>query len=261
MKIWAFSDLHIDVHPWSPPEHPPEHDVIVIAGDVQEKLVKRVLPWLREHFRDKPVIYVPGNHDFYRGRNIEREIELATYQYGNLHVLSEGQSIVIDRTRFIGATLWTDYNLVPELQWQAANEALLRMNDHSRIRIGASYRKWMPGDAGAAHVRHRQAISEALAAHHDGPPVVVTHHAPHPNSLRGGTWREGLDGAYASDLTELLESPSAPVLWLHGHIHENRDYVVGRTRIVCNPRGYVLRERTGPWVENPAFDPRLVLDV
>ncbi len=73
-----------------------------------------------------------------------------------------------------------------------------------------------------------------------------------------------LDAAYASDLSGLL-STYAPELWIHGHIHRNRDYVHNRTRVVANPRGYLLgssiRGRGRQYPENVDFNPELVIEV
>jgi Icc-related predicted phosphoesterase len=45
-----------------------------------------------------------------------------------------------------------------------------------------------------------------------------------------------------------------PNLWLHGHIHSNVDYIIGQTRIVCNPRGYHDINSL-----NPDFNPSLTI--
>ena len=72
----------------------------------------------------------------------------------------------------------------------------------------------------------------------DGPTVVVTHHAPHPRSLMTTPGdRDDLDACYASDLTWMMGKHS-PALWIHGHTHVPSDYMIGSTRVVCNPRGY-----------------------
>jgi Icc-related predicted phosphoesterase len=101
-------------------------------------------------------------------------------------------------------------------------------------------------------MRSRKFIAEALQVPHAGPTVVVTHHAPHPQSLHPQHQDDLLSAAYVSDLGELIER-GRPELWVHGHVHANCDYTVGSTRIVCNPHGYVR--------ENSNFDPALVIEV
>lgn len=47
-----------------------------------------------------------------------------------------------------------------------------------------------------------------------------------------------MNGGYASDLSEfILDNPKIK-LWTHGHMHQNHDYLIGTTRVVCNPKGY-----------------------
>ena len=80
-----------------------------------------------------------------------------------------------------------------------------------------------------------------LARPHDGPTVVVTHHAPHPANLPNP--HADLAWCYAPGLTDLILD-WGPDVWVHGHVHHAVDYPVGRTRVVCNPRGHI-DERTG----------------
>ena len=105
----------------------------------------------------------------------------------------------------------------------------------------------MPGNHDAFHCSWPHALDEVRGIADD----AGIHLLPHPRSLLEGAWRQHADAAYASDLTEVLEGSTAPDLWVHGHIHVFRDYVVGRTRIVANARGYRK--------QNPAFDPTFTI--
>jgi hypothetical protein len=59
-----------------------------------------------------------------------------------------------------------------------------------------------------------------------------------------------MNGAYSSDLSEfILDNPQIRV-WTHGHTHDPFDYMVGSTRIICNPRGYAGYEQRAEY-----FDP------
>ena len=104
------------------------------------------------------------------------------------------------------------------------------------------------------HKRSRNFLEDELARPFDGATVVVTHHAPHPRSMHSRYGSDLLSAAYVSDLTTVIEA-GQPNLWVHGHVHESFDYRVGATRVVCNPHGY------GAGIENPKFDPGLVLEV
>ncbi|MGG3812338.1 metallophosphoesterase [Methylorubrum rhodesianum] len=270
------SDLHVDASPWQLPPGP-RVDVAIAAGDVADGLCRRALPWLAEHVvpRARHVVYIPGNHDFYGGRlpdELARARDSAIA--AGIRLLDCGQVLHVDGVRIVGATLWTDY-AVGEPRWSRpwalrdCGDRELGMRDHRRIqtrdRLGhpAPFR---PPAALSLHVDHRDRVARVLAEAHGGPTVVVTHHAPHPRSLPSGAPVGPTCAAYASDLSALMENPGAPDLWIHGHVHVSRDYTIGRTRVVANPRGHdtSFTRRDGTWAderENPAFDPFLVLEL
>ncbi|MBE7200722.1 MAG: metallophosphoesterase [Parafilimonas terrae] len=259
IRIWILSDLHIDGTPWTP-ERLPEHDVCIVAGDVRDGLV-RSIGWLAEHIvpRSPSVIYTPGNHDFYNSRwqsELARGRDAAAA--AGISLLAVGEVIHRDGVRLVGATLWTDYGVQGEpwraISMAAAGDRLGGMRDHRRIKrrlLNGETNSFRPQDAAIVHADQLGRIRRVLAEPHEGPTVVVTHHAPHPRSLLHGYPTVAIDGAYASDLTRDLEGPGAPDLWIHGHIHASRDYTVGGTRIIANPRGHPG--------ENLGFDPGLVV--
>ena len=87
--------------------------------------------------------------------------------------------------------------------------------------------------------------------------VVVTHHAPSFRSC-STKYNPQLDSCYASDLDDRVKVWK-PALWVHSHIHESRDYMIGETRVVSNPRGYdVVGDRS---MLNPGFKPDFVVEV
>lgn len=254
MRIWAFSDLHVDTNPSDPlllPEHWPEHDVVVIAGDLCEDLVAGVRWIVERGLNAQPVIYVGGNHEFFGSDRLGRlDAALAeARRSSNVHVLQD-REIEIDGVTFIGATFWTDYCLFgDDLRIDAMACAHETVNDHHCILLGN--RSWSPADAAAEHEKSRRYLDEALRRR-TGPAVIVTHHAPSMNSVhtrfRSGT----LSAAFASNCESLARRAD---LWVHGHTHDAFDYALGGCRVVCNPRGY---ERVG---EGCYFDPYKVIEV
>jgi len=267
MRIWFMSDIHPNPEwPFELPEQAPAAEVIVLAGDCGEEMSRRAIPWVAENFKiyGLPIIYVPGNHDFYRA-HLSHEVTKARLvaDHHGVTLLAQGESVVIDGVRFVGATMWTDYAL-GDYGHIAELEALKSMNDFRYIRHGSSYSKARPKEIIDIHYEQRFRIEKVLATPFDGPTVVITHHAPLEASLQHGKREHPLDPAYASDLSGLIEK-YAPELWIHGHIHVNRDYVHDRTRVACNPRGYLLgntmRGRGRTYPENEAFDPELVITV
>jgi len=252
MKVWLLSDLHLEYADLRQPLGIPDADVCVVAGDLCRAPANGV-HWLSEHIPEEvPCVYVAGNHEHYRGSIKEglEEGRAAAAKFKNIHFL-ENDSIIIDRVRFVGATLWTDYRIEgsPELAMHYARE---RMNDHKKIATQRNpWQRFLPRDAFRMHMESRRFIETALKAD-TTPTVVVTHHLPHRGSIPARFPDDLLNVAYASDLTRVIEE-GHPALWVHGHTHDSCDYVVGNTRIMCNPRGYDD--------ENHAFDPGLVARV
>lgn len=250
MKLWIMSDLHVDAYPYMLPEPPEGTDLAVIAGDLTEGIAATAR-WLLEHAShlSLPVIYVPGNHDAYGDTLRDFEALPGLLAGSVVEVLTGGQTRVFSGTRFVGATLWTDYAISGSHR-AATNWAEDNMPDFASIRLDG-FGKLTPRHLEDLHRLHRAAIGAVLATPFDGPTVVVTHHAPHARSLRSGRVSSHSDASFASDLSFQIEQ-YAPSLWIHGHVHANRDYRIGSTRVVANPRGY--------GAENAAFEPQLLVD-
>ncbi len=252
MKIWLFSDLHLEVADLREPLAVPDADVCVIAGDLCRASANGV-HWLAENVgHAMPCVYVSGNHEYYGG-SVKEGLEdgrAAAKRFPNVHFL-ENDFVTLDGVRFVGATLWTDYRLEgnPELAMFHARD---RMNDHRRIAEQRNpWKRFLPQAAYRMHQDSRRFIEAALR--NDAvPTVVVTHHLPHPRSVPARFKGDLLNAAYASDLSSVMEA-GQPMLWVHGHTHDSCEYRIGRTRIICNPRGYDD--------ENAAFDPTLVVRV
>jgi len=262
MRLWTFSDLHQDCpeNAWDPVLHAPREgfDVAVVAGDVHMPLL-RALDWLGDRMAGAPVVYVPGNHDFWWDRGEERYTMRDQMERGRDRAAMLGirllmdDEILIGGVRFLGGTLWTDFRLGSFSLTHGLRTAQGRdgMVDYRRIRTGPKSRNRIdPENVLAMHRATRGFVDDGLARPHDGPTVVVTHHAPHPDSL--ASRHQNLAWCDASDLAPMIEG-RGPDLWVHGHVHRHADYRVGRTRVVCNARGHV-DEVTG-------FLPDLVLEV
>ncbi|MHA6643654.1 metallophosphoesterase [Mesorhizobium sp. A623] len=253
MRIWVFSDLHLEYAQLHQPLDIPEADVCVMAGDLMRAPANGV-HWLGEHIaRWMPVIFVAGNHEFYKG-SIKESLEdgrAAAERFPDVHFL-ENDFVVIDGVRFIGATLWTDYRIEGHQQL-AMHNARERVNDHKLIALQRNpWKRFLPMEAVRLHSESRLFIESALKADRDIPTVVVTHHLPSMKSVAERFRGDALNAAFASDLDDLIEMQQ-PDLWVHGHTHDSADYRIGDTRVVCNPRGYDD--------ENPAFKMDLVVEI
>jgi Icc-related predicted phosphoesterase len=254
-------------------------DVTVVAGDaaapgsVALRLVRKLYP-----DRSRALIYIAGNHDFYSHFDKHKpELRTTWEQQRTLMqtvaeelgiIFLDDSSVEIDNVLFIGATLWTDMSVRPGYMThaEAVRAAARGMNDYRAIKTGAgrSRDKLTPGATVDAHKTSVRFIERALSNRQDDmDAVVVTHHAPSRRSLLG--WdpehperTRDMDWCYSSNCEALMAGDAAPALWLHGHIHAGRDYTVGNTRVVANPRGYPGSRGAR---ENPNFDPSLVVEL
>lgn len=252
MKLNILSDLHLGVAGMAQPRN--DADLVILAGDIArpDRAVEFALGF------DKPVLYVPGNHEFY-GSTLDATVaELKSRCAGShVHVLDDDE-IVIDGVRFLGSTLWSDFMLFGEAgRAMAVAAALQFMRDFSRIRVQeASERAFHPDDCAARFARHSAWLASRLARPHEGPTVVITHHAPSPRSIHPRFAGSPINACFISDTGALLADGGA-ALWIHGHTHDGFDYVEGGTRVVCNPRGYVK----DAVIENAGFDPDFIVEV
>lgn len=248
MRLHIFSDLHLEFAPFVPAKV--EADAVIIAGDVHPGI--KGLEWVRENFRDIPVLYVMGNHEFYRESIPQLTADFKRLARGtNIHVL-ENTRVEINDVTFLGATLWTDFALFGDSQAGIA-EAAFQMSDYRRIRKAPDNSPLKPQDSMRMHMASRLWLAEQLRSDGDGKTVVITHHAPSGRSLPPHSMTRPLNPAYASDLESLVAASNA-ALWVHGHIHHCSNYQIGATRVLANPRGYpeeCLRE----------FDPGLVVEI
>ena len=271
MKLWILSDLHVPSRVARTAtlfaDAAPAADVAVVAGDVCEGVEDAITFLIRTITRNMPVVFTLGNHEFY-GEYLQEARRVARAQASrtpHLHLLDDDQ-VVIGGVRFVGSTLWTDYKLYASGERARQNAAMYAaergLADHNQVLMepekpGYVARNFSPRDALALHETSVSFLRGTLARPHDGPTVVVTHHAPHPNSVHPRFAGDALSPAFVSDLSTLIDS-GQPELWVHGHTHQPFDYMVeplnGRaTRVVCNPGGY--------FEENPGFEFRLVVEV
>ncbi|MBU2145866.1 MAG: metallophosphoesterase [Alphaproteobacteria bacterium] len=261
MRLWVVSDLHLESRSLAyrgGSTAIPNADVCVIAGDVMNGVASAV-HWLgRTIAPHMPVIFVPGNHEFYTESVLEglEWGRVAVAATPGVHLL-DNDALILDGVRFLGATLWTDLRLGArnnhDAAWNAAT-AEDQLSDFRQIawRRLPAYEAFTASRAQQLHKRSRAFLQRELSIRFDGPTVVVTHHAPHPMSVHLRYESQALNSAFASDMADVIVA-GRPELWVHGHTHDNADYVVGETRVLCNPGGYHS--------ENPHFNPRLVVEV
>jgi len=228
-------------------------------------------------FQFPHVVYVMGNHEHYHGdfAKTTNRIKslLESNMLSNVYLLDKETKTIGDVT-FIGGTLWTDMNKEDPLTLfhirQMMNDFRCVDNSNRMVTYKAPiYKKdadgkyimqkigeinsmvedgfevkerpsrFSPEDAVEDHKKMLQFIQTVIEGKFDEKFVVVGHHAPSKTSTKPRYQDDTLmNGGYSSRLDEfILEHPQIK-LWTHGHTHDPFDYMVGSTRVVCNPRGY-----------------------
>ncbi len=264
VRLLILSDLHLEFATFRPPS-PDLYDLIVLAGDIAVGVP--AVHWARRKstLAGKPVVLVPGNHEFYNSERTRMLTRLREAAAGtNVHLLDRDEVTLLG-IRFLGATLWTDFELDVAHGTDVARakrDATIGLNDFAgaireRLPDQPGQRRFTPEDAAREHQLSRawlqQKLLEAV-----GPDVVatvvVTHHAPSPLSMDSMYEGSDLNPCYYSDLPAVFFQSAA--LWIHGHTHSSSDYQHHRTRVIANPRGYV---RWNGAIENANFDPQRVI--
>jgi predicted phosphodiesterase len=259
MKIYVLSDLHLETRASFAPDAraAEEADVVILAGDIA--VHSEGIRWAAQTFADKPVVYVLGNHEFYGGHISKVALACKHEATGtNVHLLDNGTT-VIDGVRFLGCTLWTDFELFGN-EFGTLSKAMYLakscIRDFSCITFGST--GWMtPAQSVILHRTSREWLEGELDKPFAGPTVVVTHHAPSKGSIAPQFANDFVTAAFVSDLDPLIAKAD---LWIHGHTHSAFDYRVGKCRVVCNPRGYVSATRSDDQ-EKTGWDSQLLVEV
>jgi len=267
MKIAICSDLHLEFGTISL-ENIENADILILSGDicVAKDLMNKDNNDILDRFgrseawhtffqecsdRFPHVLYVMGNHEHYHGDflNTIGDLRSRLNYLRNLHILDKEQ-IAIRDTIFIGGTLWTDMNNedpITLLHIKGMMNDFRCVKNGNRVTIfkdedGKFHKResrFTPEDAVEDHKEMLAYIRMMVEGKWDQKFVVVGHHAPSKLSTHPRYQKEEImNGGYSSDLSEFIMDHPQIKLWTHGHTHEEFDYMIGSTRIVCNPRGY-----------------------
>ena len=261
MKFALASDLHLEFETIEL-NNTQGADVLVLSGDIcvakdlaSTESVRGSKNWMKffEHCATqfKNVIYIMGNHEHYHGDFAKSygKLKSALAHLPNIHVM-EKELISFDDVIFICGTLWTDMNKEDphtlysikgymndyRIIQDSSNDVHFRDADGNfHTRTG----KFSPEQSVVEHKAMLKLIDDVTKNNESKKFVVVGHHAPSKLSTKPKYQDDVMvNGAYSSDLSEfILDRPQIKV-WTHGHTHDVFDYMLGGTRIVCNPRGY-----------------------
>lgn len=288
MNIQLLSDLHLESHPDFVPTPAPGADVLVLAGDIGSYQTGSALTTAGDtdfglarfsprHGWPTPVLFVPGNHE-YDGLDFDEAHCRLQETCARLGITwLEREVVLLDEVRFVGTTLWTDFDALGPLAGQAIpdpecdkipthfshpnSQFTRQLKARDKAFRAANYylRKAMTtrhGEAWLAEGMRAQALqcqdwlNAALTTPFEGNTVVVTHFAPSLHSADPRYGRVPGTAGFCNALDALL--PQAQ-LWLHGHLHCPSDYSLHGCRVVANPLGYARKN------EQLSFKPSVLI--
>jgi len=258
MKINLVSDMHLNFADIEMPGG----DVLIMAGDIMEAghlrradnakkdtfLADRYRRFCKEELpKYRKVLYICGNHEHYNNDYYDTHSRLRRELPDNA-ILMENDSVQIDDVWFYGATLWTDMNKGDPVSLEVIKNS---MSDFKVIKFGHGIKvKTAWGDeyytnsfspSYAKSVFHESVakLSAFLNEHKEDKVVVISHHAPTELSIDPYYKDEyHMNGAYFSRLGAFILDHPQIKTWVHGHVHNKTDYMIGDTRVLANPRGY-----------------------
>jgi predicted phosphodiesterase len=238
MNCLILSDLHLEFHDFTPPAV--AADIVILAGDLD--IGTSGVSWAMKAFPKIPVLYINGNHEFYHNNfpGLIASQKMIT-SGSNVHILDK-EFFDYGDVRFFGCTLWTDFALYgnPAI---AMREASFEMPDFRITRNEPEKRILCPLDTVLEFNKSVTWLKQQLSTS-NRKNVIITHHLPLVNSIGPEFENSTLNPAFASDLHNLINTGS-PSIWVHGHTHRPCDYIYGKTRIICNPRGYPNEKKNG----------------
>ena len=256
MKLKVLSDLHLEHYVDCQVFYVGEGDILVLAGDILCAKHFKTDGYLRavyNRFLDdcaknyNKVLYVMGNHEFY-GYNYEgAKNKIKQNLPDNFHLL-DNDTVTINNWNFIGFTFWTDFRNENALEMMEAEQC---MNDYKVIRIGNKYRKLNANDTLGFHKESKKYLLNQLETLNENV-FVITHHSPTYQSVPP-QYKKHANGAYCSNLDDLILNHPQIKYWVHGHTHTQFNYMIGECNVICNPGGYP-GQATG-------FDPNYILNI
>ena len=275
MKISYLSDLHLEFGLIPDFEKTEGGDVLIMAGDIfvaaplnprrTDKAAFQMRSYMQKMNRtlfnkfDK-VLYIMGNHEHYGSiyKHTYNTINSALIELGIQNVrLLEDETVLYKGIYFIGSTLWSDFQKENPISMNACGEYMndfnmigsMDVDDMTYFNRNKS-RTLTPNDVLGIHKYSLNYIKNETHSYASNKCVVITHHAPTYKSLNtihsGGV----LDGAYASDLSDIMLDNPNITHWIHGHCHMNTNYMVGNCNVLSCQCGYrhenSFKNFTGP---------------
>jgi len=227
MKIQIVSDLHIEKYETVDVKNliEPDAEILVMAGDIGSMYrIRQLRGFLSEVCSlFKIVIYVPGHHEYYRiprlpprpFSHLEKSLSFFANDYKNFFYLSRS-SLVINSYQFIGATLWSNANIVPDKIVRIANFNTERYQFNHKLD-----KKFIKKEIEYAKMNNLV-------------PIVITHYPPLKDCINSKRKKDKFVSLYTNDLGNLVSDAK---VWIYGHTHFNTDRQIGDCRVLSNQLG------------------------
>jgi len=259
MRIQLYSDLHRERYArnrslQNPMDDLPalESDIIVLAGDIDEGTEGMRWAAAQAEKLQKPVLYVPGNHEYYQHEYHALNGELVAFNKHSAVTCLVSDQFIYQGVRFLGATFWTDFSAYnPELRQIVMKTLRDRVDDYEVIQYGD--RILRPHDTLDIHRKERDWLGQQLIQTGDFDKTVVITHTGPSRKCQNPSYPVGMASSiFYSRLDHMV--PMAD-LWLYGHTHANKDLDIGGTRLISNQHGYAGKQVC------EGFEPNLVIEL
>ena len=247
MKFAFASDLHLEFGALDSIKT--DADYLLLAGDIvvaddlrnmDAPLVTTKQSDLYDEFFEmcssnyKQTYMIMGNHEHYHSVFQDTYDKVRHVLPDNVTLL-ENEYVDVEGVRVIGSTLWTDCD---NGDWSTELTLRQALNDFRVVKWrlhDGKVRNFTPNDSASIHTESLSWMKDNMTDN----TVVMSHHAPTWSSINEKFRSESkVNSGYASDLSEFILDYN-PKVWVHGHMHDPVDYMVGDTRVVTNPRGYI----------------------
>jgi predicted phosphohydrolase len=222
MKIDIWSDIHVDHwrDRWRAYVPVERSKVLICAGDIGEMCWPRAVDTLKELCKLwEEVYYLPGNHDYYESSfaHIDPILLKLENEISNLTILRTGQIHKLG-----------DYKLIGDTAWVPKHNNLIRypINDLKLI-----------SDILPGMYNRFSAWRDFLQAEADPNTIVVTHHLPAEDCIAAPFKGDNYNCWFMGDCKDIILDKK-PKIYIYGHTHHAFDFMLGETRMICNPQGY-----------------------
>lgn len=229
-KINIVSDLHLDTYKTVFGTTYPNiinrnnADILIIAGDLCEynniHLYKSFLQDVCDSYKE--VLYVPGNHEYYNSH-----LNVKFNMFPDNMIVLNNTTYVKNGIAFYGGTMWASLENMQQKYIDILPNMVNCFNMIEDLTIDkciSMYNKFIEGLYEFDLERYNKK-------------VVISHFSPSEISTSKRFENSPINPYFSNDIDKFIETSSID-LFVHGHLHNNVDYHIGKSRIICNPRGY-----------------------